>query len=238
MFDEKERAEQAKTYIRMLSQEIGPRPAGSQSETMARDNVCGHLESWGYICDRQEFSFAPLSAFPWLSVFTCLLLIVFCWFFPFIPEITIFLPLVYLLMPSLVRLETRFRQKQKSQPIFSVSMQSKKTDLPLLIILAHIDMRKGVCNHQSDLVEHLFKIYDYHAACGFLIAILSFFTLFNFKIPIFLYWIVGGVCTVTGLFFLIIDFFNHFSRPQQYSPGAVDNASGVAVAMSLAHFFC
>lgn len=55
-------AEKAFDHIRKLTEEIGPRPAGSLAEAQAEDYILEQLQSWGYAVEKKTGSLCPFGA--------------------------------------------------------------------------------------------------------------------------------------------------------------------------------
>jgi hypothetical protein len=110
-------------------------------------------------------------------------------------------------------------------------------DAPLLIFCAHADTAPAMALDNSFLVQLNSRAMRIMQRIAILVALLSLVTLLGFGQPVSIYWPVAAAGSLASGCFLIMDLINSLYRKKGYAPGAVDNASGVGMVLSLAEYF-
>jgi hypothetical protein len=223
-------------HIKVLAQEIGPRPAGSEQERGAFEYVAGILDKMGYQQNSCPTPFAPLPILSLAWLLSGSLIILAGYYFDKIPWATIWMPLISPLLLQLDKILLDLRPKNElSQYLYATP--GGETDLPLLVICAHCDSAKAIAFSAKTLrwlSSHALKMTQ---RISFLICFVSLISLIGFWFPLWLNVLVKIVSLLAGGWFIGSEIFNQFAARGKYSPGAVDNASGVGVLLSLAEYY-
>jgi hypothetical protein len=228
--------QKALDHIHSLVGQIGARPAGSHAESQAREYVANQLRIWGYTPIKLGVHFSPHVRFEIIPFAIALSLITSATAIQTFPEIVIWLPVCFILIPNITRWMIRRRKRtETSENVFS-SLEPE-TEKPTLIICAHLDTAP-VHESSSQLSIYLnHQTMNILQRTAFLVSILAGFHLFHFFIPIWLFWGVRIVCLIVAAWYLITYLKNAPSKKSVFSPGAIDNASGVALNLALAEYF-
>lgn len=229
-------AKEAAEFAKDLADRIGARPAGSLNETQLRNELAEMLSSSGYSAQYQDVLF-PKSHLAISPYFVCLLLMVSGWLYPFWPGFFVLFPIFNLFLPTISRLEVKLRKGDShSQNLFCELEQADKS-LPMIIFCAHMDTARVIPIRQQQLLKAYSHFMGVFQRLAILIAILSLMTMFSFQIPVYLNWIIRILTTLVGAFYFGLEIYVQFFHKNQYSPGAVDNGSGVAINVALAKYF-
>lgn len=217
-------------HICFLAQKIGPRPAGSPAERQAFDYITGQLESWGYPVERQPVRFAPPRFFPLFALGGSMVVIA-GWAVGGFPWLALWLPLLILALPQLARWLIRRRPRTAfSENIFA------QTESPTLIVCAHVDSARASFFHNRDWLWLQSKTMFVVSRVGIAIAVFSLLALIGVELPV-VNAALGLIGTVVGGWWAAVETLNQLALRDRWSPGAHDNASGVAVALTLAEHF-
>ena len=107
----------------------------------------------------------------------------------------------------------------------------------MVVFCAHIDSAPAMA------VDHPFSVRLFANGMrilqrlAILIALLSLAWLLGFQVPFSIYWPIGILGSLAGGWFMLVDLINQLDHRKGNSPGAVDNASGVGMVLSLAEAF-
>lgn len=223
-------------HIRVLSEHIGPRPAGTEAEHRALDYVTEQLNAWGYTPERLAASFAPLPRFFPLYALAGLALAVGSWGVRAYPWGAIWLPLVLFATPSLARWAIR-RRPHSALSENVIAYTHAQAEAPTLILCAHIDSARA-----SAFRNHLWlwlqsKTMFITMRVAIVVAVLAATRLLGFEVPEIVTIGVGMVGSLAGGWMVVNEVWNQLAHGERYSPGAHDNASGVGVVLALAEHF-
>ena len=227
---------QAWEIINYLVNEIGPRPAGSPAVKKTMDYLQDHLLSWGYDCEKQEFLFSKFSKFsPYYSI-VALFFVVAAWGLINLPLIVLPLPFVVAALPELWQM----MQRKRAVTDQSVNLLALPKTIPLekldLILSAHVDTARQnpvTSKIGRNLQSNLFVIMQ---RIAWMIVFFALFFWVGFQVPSEVKTALSFLMVVFALFLVGMDVWEQLTHQNQFVPGAVDNASGVAVSMVLADF--
>ncbi|KAA3648363.1 MAG: Zn-dependent exopeptidase M28 [Chloroflexi bacterium] len=225
----------ARQHIKHITETIGPRPAGSTSERQAQDYIAGHLDGWGYEIEWQPVPFAPLPRFAPIYPLAGLLLVGAGWVVPAIPWLALLLPVLGGLLPQAARYF--FQRRPHTCTSQNLIASRGEATLPQLILCAHVDSARAFAfQNRSLLWLQGYKLFLFQRA-AILLAILAVFQLAGLIVPTVIFWLAGFLATLAGLWMFISESNNQLFHRNRYSPGAIDNASGVGVLLALAEHF-
>ncbi len=227
-------AQQAWQLINHLAHEIGPRPAGSPAVQRALAFLREQLESWGYACENQDFCFADDQKFsPYYSLAAAFFLLA-AWGVGAWPLVVIPLPFVVAALPEIWQYFQRRRPaRQPAQNLLALPAQTRLEELDL-ILCAHVDTaRQNPFSSKigRSLQTNLFVMMQRVAWMVFFFAL---FFWIGFRIPLSVIRVVGNLSAMFAVFLIIMDVWEQCTHRNQFVPGALDNASGVAVLMVVA----
>ena len=205
-------------HLDKLAYEIGPRLAGTRGERQAAEYIRGQLESYGYKVKVQEFRFVGRAARTRIKAGLLLAAFIASLFLSARYSIIAFIALL-----SLSHVLPRAMPKRKSQNIIG-TLRPKRPKRHVLIG-AHYDSARCIISYRLNI---FLKLVLFPAICAFAICLLA-----RLLGVLPLGWPV--VWTILALIFFPVGvgiFISTSSR--RVSPGANDNASGVAVMLEAA----
>ncbi len=223
-------------FVADLVRQIGPRPAGKAAEAQARDFIEAALESWGYEVQRTPIQFAPIPRFYPIYPLAGFLLAVGSWFVTVVPWLVILLPLLGTLLPEI----TIWTIQRRPRTAYSENLHAylgEKGPGPTLILCAHVDTAPASGFRSAlglALQGRWFNIFQRMAIALAAVAALSWI---GFTIPFILLNLIRVFGTLTGAWLLMSEAWRQLGGRGDYSPGAVDNASGVGLLLAMAEQF-
>ena len=219
--------------IRLLTDTIGPRPAGSSAERQAMDYLTDKLESIGYRVSRTPIAFAPEAIYTPFFALGALFLIAAGFLLPVTPIPAFLLPLINLFLPQLSRWAIQKRKKiGVSENLFAVIPERQKKNR--LILCAHVDSGKmsGIGKPVWIKLYHQFLFYGQRIAI--FLSLLAIASMLGVTLPEGLFLGIKVLVLVLGGLWFSLDLVDQFGARGEYAPGANDNASGVGVALQMA----
>ena len=210
---------------------FGPRALGSMAERQTADFIEHYFQKAGLEVRRQNFSasFFPLVvAGKIITGLTLVILILAGFLFANHPLAVLVLLGLLLVQVPLVMLAvsgsklSRIGRKFETCNLMGRTPDPDK-DLPTILLVAHYDTKSQTLNMAWRVI--LFSVPVLAGIILFLSALLHWIGIFAMPA-----WGVWGMIGVAGICLVIL----FFSRTENFSPGAVDNGSGVAILLSLA----
>ena len=202
----------------------------------ALDYAAEQLIRFGYQPQFKPVAFAPLPACYLENIAAGVILIGAGWMWPYFPWLTLLTPVLLLLLPELEKWETGLRNRsQYTENV--VAFNESSTDLPLLVFCAHIDSAPAMALDHPFLTGLFAQGMRILQRIAILIALLSLVMLLGFSIPFPIFLPVAWGATLLGGCFALHDLINQLDHRKGYSPGAVDNASGVGMVLAMAEYF-
>ncbi|MGB9674240.1 MAG: M20/M25/M40 family metallo-hydrolase [Anaerolineales bacterium] len=235
-------AEKARQHIKILSQIIGARPAGSANERQALEYIDSFLHQLGYESERQPIAYAayPPLAFPY--VLSAFLILFSGWTVRVIPWAIIWLPLWMMILPQATREWIRRRKPtQPSQNLFAYK-KGKVSSIPKIILSAHIDSAPALPFRNPLYLKMYSRGMDLIQRVAWMVAALALLELIRFPAGDIVIIPVALLASLVGLALLMTQWlsfrqlikYKDENVTQIYTPGANDNASGVGILLALA----
>lgn len=216
--------------VRVLTVEIGPRPSGSAAERKAAEYVAGRLGQAGFTVEIEPFRALTTFSLPYGLIYVgfigaCLLYLV-------SPRACFVLALLSLAV---------FRAEIRARPIFSHILPKKPSQNVVgvrparqeatrrVILTAHLDSSRAALLFHPKLVPGFRLSFLITVDAMVAILVLALIGLFR---PLGWLWYLQLICTIylgVGLLLLI-----HRELFMAHTPGANDDASGVAVLVAAA----
>ena len=229
-------AKTSMAHIRMLSEEIGPRPAGSGAEAQARAYVAKLLTSAGYTVETQPFKFAALPKFNMINLIGGVIMIAGALYLAYVPWLAILMPFVVLVLPQLNR--WLYWNRTPTEPSENVvGYLDRKEDTPTLLLCAHLDSARARATHSELFLWLVNQTNFIYQRVSIAIALVAVVVLLGIPLPAFVFAIIGVAGVLTGAWVIFSEIANQFFHRNRYSPGANDNASGVGVLLALADHY-
>lgn len=221
-------------HIQYISGHIGPRPSGSQQEKEAQEYLAKELNKAGYKTEFQDFSFPTLPKFfPYLTLPSIFILIV-----PLLPgmwkSIFILLPFIIAGLPEIhAWLLDRSSNKSSSQNLIAVPHNSNLDEVDVLLC-AHVDSGRNIPSSSSFFQIIINQYMVVVEVFSWLVAIIGLLYLSNPKIAKEIESIIIPIMVLAGFSLLWLDIWLQVGSRWSVSPGANDNASGVALCIAFA----
>jgi hypothetical protein len=219
-----------------LTETIGARPAGRPAERRTQQWLAERLSRLGYRCDWQDFAFAPLPAFFPYYTLAALWLITAVWLLPGFGWLAALAPLWISLLPSLrLWLQYRLPRTARSQNLLCLPAGSKAEELRLLLV-AHVDTARAL--PYAEGIVYALRV-NWHAIltrAGWIAAFFGGLAVLQMPLPPILLSLVRAFTALVGLAYLGLDYYDQRGGNGAFTPGANDNASGVAVLLETAEW--
>jgi hypothetical protein len=221
-------------WIDILSNQIGPRPSGSEAEKSAIQQIESTLQAGGYSTTWQQFTFPATPAyFPYLSLagFTFVLGMI-------LPGkwqiLLIGCPFILATLPEInFWLAGQLKQKINSQNLIGAPANVKIEELEYLLV-AHIDSAHTVPKVTRILKPLFSNLMAILEVCTWLAALIGMISVTMPALSTNLQLTSHVFLLVVGLALIIIDCWQQLGGGQKVTSGANDNASGVGVCMAIA----
>jgi hypothetical protein len=224
-------AERALGHIEHLVAGIGPRPAGSEREAAAMEYIEYQLAKTGLEPNRETVKFAPHPTFNPLYGLVGLLVVLAGWSLDVFPWLGLVLPILVAGLPQISRGLIRLRPARAQS--LNVTAGAEK---PGLILCAHVDSGPAA-GWTWAWAQQLSKQTMYYAQrVAVLLAGLALLVIIGFEFPPVILSLAAILGSAVGAWMVVDDLMNQPGMAQHYSPGAVDNASGVAVMLAVAEY--
>ncbi len=242
--------ETALQHAVFLAKDIGPRPAGAAAEKQALDYVTGKLEALGYRIERSTASFAPSPGIQYPYVVGACILALTGWALPRFPFPAIGLPFLVAALPQWTIWAARRRKATaQTENVFACMNRAANPDGKLpeqcagestspyssFILCAHIDSARAFPFRSQIWLGLQSRIMDIIQRVAVALALLGALKGVGFSMPPGLLEacsFIAAMAAAIWLFMLLWGFWR-----EAYSPGAIDNASGVGVLLALAEYF-
>jgi len=215
--------------IKHLSSDIGPRGAGSEKELEASKYIYEFMKSKGIKAEIKEFKTLPTFSYTYIFIYLFTLIsLILGLFFNILISVTliIFLIILYFLEEELYfPILTKFLCNFGPSSMNIIGKINEGKDKKIAIV-AHYDSTKASYIFHPSRVKNLGITIKLNFISEILILI---FVILSFFSRIFLYFaFISSIPIIISLAVLI-----HRELFHDYVPGANDNASGVAVMLSL-----
>ncbi len=247
-------AEKALQHARYLAEEIGPRPAGSLAEKQALDYVANQLADWGYRVERSPTPFAPSPPVHYPYLVGVIALAGCGWALPRFPWLALVFPFLIAALPQWTLWAARRRKPSSlTENIFACASANPTTPFvenehnaigraaetndpyPSLILCAHLDSARALPFSSRLWLRLHSRTMDIIQRVAVALSLLGVLQWVGFTMPPGLLAAGGFLAALVAGAWLFMQLWGVW-RPV-YSPGAVDNASGVGVLLALAEHF-
>ena len=222
---------QAYQHVRYLAEEIGPRGSCSETEQKAAAYLKEEMSRSGLTV--KEEAFQAVTSFSWVFMLIILLFIVAVLIFPPRPHwglgLALFAFLAFALETSTFPFLSVLLPKKKSQNLVA-QVPARSKPIRKVIITAHYDSSKSALNFSPKMVKGFRRNYLLLVgAMGLEVLLFTLGALTTLsKMHLWLLALPGALYLLFTLLTLI-----HRELAGQYTPGANDNASGVAVLLEV-----
>ncbi|HHT05038.1 MAG TPA: M28 family peptidase [Hydrogenispora sp.] len=223
---------QAYRHVQHLAETIGPRGSCTEAEKKAANYIKTELDQLNL--DLKEEQFKAVTSFSWVFGLIDLLLIVAALIFPTRPQsgmiLALFAFVAFILESSTFPFLSHLIPKKNSQNLVA-RVPARSKPIRKVIITAHYDSSRSALNFSPKLVKGFRR--NYLLLISAMAAEVLFYALAVFT-PLSprLLWLLSLPCVlyILGTFLTLL----HREIAGQYTPGANDNASGVAVLLEVA----
>jgi len=208
----------------------GPRPAGSRSEDKLKQFISEQLLTQQYSILRHQVGFSPFPALLSEQFIQASLLIILTLSAFRFPIIGLLIPFIITLAPRLLLQIIRgLPGKLSTENIIALNQSSDLTDVKLLLV-AHMDTANA---HpiEGKFIKFTLRSFFYSS---YLISLLSLTNIMEFQLPEIFRLILLTYPLIHAVVIIIYQLLVTSPQKTRYSPGANDNASGVAVLLELA----
>lgn len=223
---------QAYRHVHHLAETIGPRGSCTEAEKKAADYIkteLGRLK-----LDLKEEQFKAVTSFSWVFGLIDLLFILAALIFPARPNGGMFLALfafiAFILESSTFPFLSRLIPKKNSQNVVA-RIPARSKPIRQVIITAHYDSSRSALNFAPKLVKDFRRSYLLMVGAMGMEVVLYALAVLTPISPLLL-WILSLPCAL----YILVTFLTllHRELAGEYTPGANDNASGVAVLLEVA----
>jgi len=219
-------------HVKSLAEKIGPRGSCTAQERTTAEYIETELKKIDYQTSRETFK--AVTSFSWTFSVIYLLFIIAAFIFPAEPIwgfiLVLFAAVCFCLEANTFPLISRLLPKKTSQNIIATLPARSKT-LRKVLILAHYDSSRSGLFFAPNMVKGFRRTYLFLVAAISLQVLLFALGAFTTINPTLL-WLLSlpSVLYLFGTLLLFI----HRELYGKYTPGANDNASGVAVLLEVA----
>lgn len=219
--------------LKEICQLAASRRAGSTDEEPIKAYVESSIANYGYTFTRQSFKFPSI---PFLFnepfVDSILILITLILFMDH-PLIACLLPFVISILPVLMLDGSIwFPHKNTAQNLIVHPVNSRLEDARILLV-AHLDSARVIPKMRNLFIVISRICEGATGSLAYVLGGLAILRLLNFSIPIGINVTIFTLIIVSTLITIIHQLWLEYFTPPAYSPGANDNASGVAAVISL-----
>lgn len=219
-------------HVKFLAEEIGPRGSCTAQESKAADYIDTELKKMNYQTTREAFK--AVTSFSWTFCMIYLLFIIAAFIFPANPNWGFILVLLaflgFYLESNTFPLISRILPKKTSQNIIA-PVPARSKAIRKVLLTAHYDSSRSALCFSPKMVKGFRRTYLFLVGAMSLQVILYAVGVFT-ALPPTLLWVLSFPSVLYLLVTLIL--FIHRELVGEYTPGANDNASGVAVLLEVA----
>ena len=221
------------THLKTLAEHIGPRGSATPAEEAAGEYVVEQLRSFGLDCQRQHFPAA--STFSWIYILLLLTA-------PLAASLFLYLPLPafllaaagafgYLLEASTFPKISRLLPRRRSVNVIGKA-HARSKEIRRLLVVAHLDSSRSALSFSPGMVGSFRQTTLLTFGALAALAVLYGLAVFLPALPRLVVWFISLALVAVDLPALIL--LIHRELKGRLTPGANDNASGVAVLLETA----
>lgn len=213
--------------------DCGARPAGSPAEAAALDWVQTRMQALGYHCQRQTFTFTPLSRRLLRNLLGNAAVIAAAALLSRFPYLALVLPVWLAILPHLqAGIQARLPGRLTSHNL--LCLPGGDADAVNLLLAAHVDTARALPYREGILSALRAEWYDILRRVGWITALCAALIALGLNLPPALPHAVLLLAALNGLVLLAVDLGDSFGTGGAHTRGANDNASGVIVLLALA----
>ncbi|HHW12266.1 MAG TPA: M28 family peptidase [Firmicutes bacterium] len=223
---------QAYRHVQYLAETIGPRGSCTEAEKRAAHYLKKELAQFNLNLTEEQFK--AVSSFSWVFGLIDLLLISAALIFPSRPEqglaLAFFAFIAFILESNTFPFLSRLIPKKNSQNLVA-QIPARSKPIRKVIITAHYDSSRSAINFSPKLVKGFRRSYLLLVGAMATEVLLYALAVFTSLSPLLLWYL-----SLPGVLYILVTFLTllHRELAGQYTPGANDNASGVAVLLEVA----
>lgn len=219
-------------HVKVLAEKIGPRGSCTAQEKEAADYIKDELSAMGLLPQLEDFT--AVTSFSWAFIWIYLLFVVAAVVFPFRPAIGFTLVLLgmvaFYFESNTFPFFSRLVPKKPSQNVVA-KIPARSKPLRKVVLTAHYDSSRSAWNFSPKMVKN-FRL-SYLLMTGAMVLMTVLYALGTWsQISSLILWLVSLPPAVYLLITLLT--LVHRELKGVYTPGANDNASGVAVLLEVA----
>jgi hypothetical protein len=222
------------THLEVLAGKIGARPAGSPAERQALDYLDGLFRSWGYKVRREAVAFAPPVRFNLPYLLGAVALGVAGWVSQAVPWLALAVPFLLMILPQWSRWWVQNRKPSQASENVLAWLGGEELQPPVLLFCAHVDTARVVPLRHPWLLRLYSRTFDIVQRFAWMIFALALLQVWGWQIAEAVLYPVAALGSLGGLWLAVLQLLPTANKEAAYSPGANDNASGVAVLLALA----
>ncbi|HEX2953318.1 MAG TPA: M20/M25/M40 family metallo-hydrolase [Bacillota bacterium] len=219
-------------HVHHLSKVIGPRGSATPKEAEAADYIEEELKEMGFSPIRETFRSVTSFSWPFMLIYASFPIAVALFFIrPLFGALLTVLGFILFFLESTTFPVLSSRMPKKTSQNIRAVVEARSKAVRRVVISAHYDSSRSALNFAPNMVSGFRR--SYLAMLFAMEAIVLLLILGTFLPFIKLY--VGIIAILPALFLLgTIIFLIHRETQGEYTPGANDNASGVAVLLEIA----
>ena len=221
------------THLKTLAERIGPRGSATPAEEAAGEYVMEQMRSFGLDCQRQHFPAAP--TFSWVYILLLFTAPLAASLFLSLPVLAFLLAMTgalgYLMETSTFPNLSRLLPKRRSVNVIGKA-HARSKEIRRLLVVAHLDSSRSALSFSPQMVGSFRQttLLTFGALAG--LAVLYGLAVFLPGLPRFVVWVISLALVAVDLPALAL--LVHREIKGRITPGANDNASGVAVLLETA----
>jgi hypothetical protein len=219
-------------HVRHLSEVIGPRGSATAKEAEAADYIEKEFIDMGLSPIREKFSSVTSFSWPFLLIYGCFPLAACLYFIrPWIGALTAIAGLLLFVLESSTLHVLSSRLPKKSSQNIRAVVKARSKSIRRIVLSAHYDSSRWALNFSPNMVHNFRQSYLMMLwAMVITVVLLILGAIFSVTSSI-----LGIVAWIPAAFLLAtIGMLIHREIKGEYTPGANDNASGVAVLIEVA----
>lgn len=153
------------------------------------------------------------------------------------PGMSIWLPVLILVLPQLSRWANRRLSRTETSQNVLAYISPELPGADSLLLCAHVDSARAIALRHPVWLRLYHRTLDIVQRVVFLIVGLAIIRQLGIVLPLPLYWLGSIAGTLAGGWLAFGSAYNQLAHGNRYSPGAVDNASGVGVLLALSEAY-
>jgi hypothetical protein len=222
--------------LQKWSATIGPRPAGGAGEIRLQQQISSDLRELGFSVEEIPFRFAPEPVYlPYYSI-AALFLIVLPWFLMQIPWAVVILPFIPSALPAVsMALIQKLPRNAKAVNLLALPPGVDLAQVEL-ILCAHTDTARAVPAGSDSWFRFRLQSEGLARRIGWILLFMVLIHLLLLPLSGMVFYAGATFSTLIGILLIVQDLWEQLGSRNTFAPGMNDDASGVAVLLSLAEY--